>query len=187
MTSKKQRRNAPLRKFPTESEVDVWIHSHYVDSTQRLTELVGVSQADQQIASTNEARSILRRTSAHLVDDDPDSYSRDLEPGTDAYMRGLRAGVRRYLAAASVGIKPLCEHTRDNRPLFLSCDPPAISCAACWSLPKLQAIGFLFDNKCDECGRYSKRLSDSTVNLGNVMIFAHVCNDCKERALGKDA
>ncbi len=94
--------------------------------------------------------------------------------------------MRAYLAAASVGIKSLCPHTRQTRPLMLWCDPPSVFCTDCLAKPEariteqMQGMGFLYNNICDICGAAAKLLSPTMLGMSHLQISCHACRACKD-------
>lgn len=93
-----------------------------------------------------------------------------------------RARLRMVLAAFTAGLTHLCEHTRQIRPLLLSCDPPTLVCTQPACLARAVKDGPAgvprWQHSCDGCGRHAETVSPHLSILGPLTISAHLCDTC---------
>jgi SEC-C motif len=102
------------------------------------------------------------------------------DAGDDHSRYVVRSFARMYLAAASAGIRPLCPHVNQRRPLVLLCDPPTVVCAECGPATsrRVREIGWQFQGSCDRCGAQSEHMTPVMGTLGHLMVNGHVCDRC---------
>ncbi|MFF0015208.1 SEC-C metal-binding domain-containing protein [Streptomyces sp. NPDC005374] len=178
--------NLPVRTFPDEAAVDDWIAANVRDEAE-YDARTPVAVADQVKAATRQVNEgarvfIPRAVASGAVPWGLTGRSSSRLPGEDAQ---LRAAVRMYLAAESVGLRPLCEHTGQIRPMTVMCDPPVVVCVTCSPLISrlVEKIGFFWEGVCDECGRRSPGMYAAMITMGHFMISGNICSTCHDRAL----
>jgi hypothetical protein len=171
------------RRYPTEDEVDAWIASH-IGSRERIEAEEGVAAADQKRAAAEHGEAWIRAVAVAAVVEGiaPSAYINRRGSESLADDLGLRRAARLYLVAASEGIRPLCAHVNEVRPVALFCDPPVVVCQECLPsmLDKIVALGFRHDHECDLCGAQVEMLCEHHTNIGSVSIAANVCESCRD-------
>ena len=159
------------RRFPADDEVDAWLAARHDRSRTSVAEL---DQADAAAAETSALgrRIVLTGVTAGsgrwgYVSDAPN------QPGE-------RFAARMYLAAQSAGIRPLCPHVNQARPLHVMCDPPSVVCTVC--LPtegdELMRQPFLWEGICDCCGSPGRVMFPVSISFGPLLISGNVCKRC---------
>jgi hypothetical protein len=71
-----------------------------------------------------------------------------------------------------------CPHLRNPQLMIVGmADPNHIYCRSC---AEAELFPRLIERAevCDACGRLSLALSETTVNVGSVILFGNVCHDC---------
>lgn len=162
-----------IRRFPAETQVDAWIAAHIA------TTAAASPKWDQIIAATHDNGREFAGMAMHGVAGGQFRYAFIDRSGYSEY--ALRAAVRMYLAAESAGIKAMCAHVRQIRPLVLMCDPPTVTCRECLRLvaPKIKSLGFCWNQTCDRCGRYSPEVASAGQTLGHLTLIGHICMQCR--------
>jgi hypothetical protein len=170
------------RHFPDDAEVDQWIASHFLTDADVDAGIDPI--VDQLKAASSDVANRMRANAPGMVMDGSSQWAVFDMPDDDRSK--VRGAVRQYLAAQSAGIKSLCEHVGQIRPLVLLCDPPVIVCTECMPsrMAAIKALGHFWDFQCDRCGAHVELLSATTIGgLGHVVISGHLCRRCSDGEL----
>jgi SEC-C motif len=169
------------RRFPTDAEVDAWIADHMARADD--PRVAGDPAFDQATAATKVLSSRLRGGSLDLLAQGALDWAvHGADTGDDHSRYVVRSFARMYLAAASAGIRPLCPHVNQRRPLVLFCDPPSVTCADCGpaASDRAKELGWQFQGFCDRCGAASELMTPMMGPLGHIMVSGHVCGGCAD-------
>lgn len=168
------------RWFPSDEYVATFIGSHVLNE-KVLQASLGVAQADQVVAAAGDADRVFHAVNVlgiiAGIFDRPASTNLDL-----ADPRG-RLGIKLLLVAQhDQKLQVLCPHVNQDRPVWVSCDPPVIVCLAC--LPeyhsKIVARGFLYDHQCDACGYSTPLIAETMATVGRYLVCGNICPACGE-------
>jgi SEC-C motif len=167
------------RRFPTDADVDAWIADHMArDNDPRVT---GDPTFDQAKAATRALSNNLRGGSLDLLAQGALEWALHApDTGDDHSRYVVRGFARMYLAAASAGVRPLCPHANQRRPLVLFCDPPSVTCTECGPTAsrRIREMGWQFQGFCDRCGAAAELMTPVMGSLGHIMVSGHVCGRC---------
>ena len=170
----------PQRIFPTEDEVTREIAAHSAPPTS-------IGEQDQHLAAMKDAYdTIYSNVQEAKADGVPLNLATSHDMTEDQIDEVERNAVRMILAAQSVGLRSLCAHTNEIRPLVIFCDPPFVMCLDCTNKVSLDGLPEVWENCCDACGAESSSLMGYQVTLANLVVTGSVCDTCSERTHPKE-
>lgn len=166
-----------IRVFPSNAEVDAWL------AEMRNAARVSVALRDQLEAAAHDTDAASEATvrfgramglTGQLASEGPQTPEAQRFPA------------RMLMAAHSAGIKSLCSHVNQAKPLFVRCDPPLVACRDCLLIVKgeMLAEDYRWNNECDACGSKEETMYSIVTNIGYLQIGGNVCQRCKEASLG---
>lgn len=166
------------RRFLTDVELDAILDA-LADA-----DALPVGVLDQLGAANREMAGIGRHMAAHAVANGGWAYLGSSRGDTTLLRRMVQPRLKMTLAAFSAGITHLCPHTRQIRPLLLSCDPPTIVCMQPACMDRVdkhaQTHGYRWDHHCDGCGQPAAMVTPYLTALGPLSISAHLCQACAD-------
>jgi hypothetical protein len=168
----------PDRHFLADADLDAILDHLPAPTTLPVSTVDQIDAASREVAGMTYA--MVAAAAAHgdraffgALTDDPEQRK-----------RAVRPRLRMMLAAFSAGITHLCDHTRQIRPLLISCDPPVLVCMnpACLAKVDDYAVrhGFRWDNHCDACGKPTSAVHRFATVLGPLTISGHLCKACAD-------
>lgn len=159
------------RRFPTDDEVEAWLHEHCSEERMAAT---SVHERDQVMAAAGETNSIMNRVVPYSVAKGDARWGLAGRPSQEI----ARLAVRMYLVAESIGIRRLCPHVGTPRPLMVMCDPPVVFCVDC--LARVPNVEPLFPSQCDSCGYMTALMAEMTVSIGPLLVSGNICPTCAD-------
>jgi hypothetical protein len=161
------------RTFPTEDEIDREMASHRIAPES-------LAEQDQHMAAMSETWNKVHESVDQLQ---ADGVPLEVTSGADMTLEQAnlveRNAMRMLLGAQSVGIRSMCPHTNEIRPLVICCNPPIVACLDC--------VGNIPDpppywlDECDGCGARTKNLIGYQVTVSNLVIWGDVCKNCSDQ------
>ncbi|MFJ4987921.1 YecA family protein [Streptomyces sp. NPDC088732] len=169
-----------VRRFLTEIELDKVID--YLAGKADLT----VATLDQFDAAARDMAGMTFTMAADAATRGDRSFLGSLPQDLATRKRLVRPQLRMMLAAMSAGVTHLCAHTRQIRPLLLSCDPPSMVCMEPACIAKVdqhaKATGFHWDHQCDGCGQPTETVYAHLTTFGPLSVSGHLCQPCSAEA-----
>jgi len=164
------------RTFLTDDELDELV------AALPSPESMPVATVDQMQAATRDLAGRAPSMALSAISKGGWAYLGPSPQDPDVSRQLNRARLRMAMAAFSAGVRHLCGHTRQIRPLLLICDPPSLVCMdlACLTAARddCEAASFRWDNHCDSCGTHTETVTPHLSALGPLTISAHLCRAC---------
>jgi hypothetical protein len=166
------------RTFLTDEQADALIAALPDPDELPVATLDQIDAASREMASMGSAMAL--HAAAHGCWALVGSPARD----ADLRKRMLRPRLKMVLAALSAGVTHLCDHTRQIRPILLTCDPPSLVCMQPACITRAEraagATPFRWNNSCDSCGRHTQIMTPHLSALGPLTVSGHVCRACSD-------